>query len=72
MKRKRKYGERGIDTPAEYEQAKNLVLSNQNPTAMHLQQQMHIGYRKAVRLLDKLEINNIVYTDTKTGRRKMK
>lgn len=57
---------------AVYRSALELIRKTKRASAMHLQQQLQIGFNRASRIIKMLEERGVVGTGTLTGRREIK
>jgi S-DNA-T family DNA segregation ATPase FtsK/SpoIIIE len=52
-----------------YEEAKNIVLSEQKTSISYLQRRLQIGYNRSARLIEQLENNGILSSPNSKGNR---
>jgi S-DNA-T family DNA segregation ATPase FtsK/SpoIIIE len=57
------------ETDELYEEAKNIVLSEQKTSISYLQRRLQIGYNRSARLIEQLENNGILSAPNAKGNR---
>jgi len=57
------------ETDELYEEAKNIILSEQKTSISYLQRRLQIGYNRSARLIEQLENNGILSTPNSKGNR---